>query len=498
MRHYLVIALALASFGCGRANDGGGLDVAPGGAVGHVGGGGSTSTTGGFPQQQGGSSGSNALTCADGTYADGGGCVPWTKCPMFFAESVAGTSTHDRQCKERGWVRQQSTSGLGGVVGLSETPSGLLTVGATLGALPGQASSGLADAYALLYSPIGDVLWGRQFGGSNQDEAAAVGVAGGSVFADIYVAGRTYGTLANQVSAGDIDAFVRKYNNAGEEVWTRQFGTEYGDHALAVKPDGVRNVYVVGTTDGTLPGWTRPLYEGKPIDSASATFVRKYDAAGAEVWTRQFMGSPSAFANSLAVESNNGTAYVGGNSIGCTPPQPGMLPPGGFVVKYDDAGTLVWQHELPGFVVQAIALDGFSNVFVQGTDSLAKLNPSGVEIWKRDLNLGRMAQGTALSVGARGVALVAGWVDGALPGHTSAGGRDAFVAMYDADGLQVWTNQFGTSGDDKATAIVFGGISPSDVDPAYVAGVTDGVFPDQSDLTLKNGIASGFLKVIVP
>lgn len=496
MKYFLVIACALASFGCGRTNDGGALEVAPGGAAGHLGGGGSTSTTGGFPQQRGGSAGSNALTCADGTYAAAGSCVPWTKCPMFFAESAAGNSARDRMCQEKGWVRQQSTSNFGGVVGLSIMPGGLLTVGQTLGALPGQASSGLADAYALVYGPMGDVLWGRQFGSSNRDEATAAGVLPkGDVFADIYVAGKTYGAFPNQVSAGDLDAFVRKYNNAGDELWTRQFGTEYPDQALAVRPDALGNVYVTGTTDGTLPGWTRPLVDGNHgSDNASATFLRKYDAAGAEVWTRQFIGSPAALANSLAVEGG-GTAYVGGNSVGCLP---GALKAGGFVAKYDDSGTLIWQHEFPSLFVQAIALGSGSNIFVLGHNSLTKLDSSGAEIWKRALNLGPMALVTALTVTSRGAALVAGAVPDALPGHTSAGGRDAFVAMYDADGLQVWTNQFGTSGDDQADAIAFDGVSPSDGYPVYVAGWTLGVFPDQSDLTLKDGATSAFVKAIVP
>ena len=40
------------------------------------------------------------------------------------------------------------------------------------------------------------------------------------------------GTLPGQTTAGGIDAFVRKYDPNGTEMWTRQFGTAGDDFAL--------------------------------------------------------------------------------------------------------------------------------------------------------------------------------------------------------------------------------------------------------------------------
>jgi outer membrane protein assembly factor BamB len=72
----------------------------------------------------------------------------------------------------------------------------------------------------------------------------------------IYVTGTAlYGhSLSGQISAGGDDAFVRKYNPDGQELWTRQFGSQGRDSAATVAVDDAGGVYVVGTTSGYLPG----------------------------------------------------------------------------------------------------------------------------------------------------------------------------------------------------------------------------------------------------
>src|SRR5439155_16736930 len=89
----------------------------------------------------------------------------------------------------------------------------------------------------------------RQFGTPSADYATAVAVD----VSGVYVAGVTTGAFPGGSNAGDLDAFLRKCDHNGTEVWTRQFGTiaSYEAHAVAVDSSGV---YVAGDTDGTLPG----------------------------------------------------------------------------------------------------------------------------------------------------------------------------------------------------------------------------------------------------
>jgi hypothetical protein len=94
------------------------------------------------------------------------------------------------------------------------------------------------------------VQWLRQFGTTGTD--FAFGAAADST--GVYVVGNVFNAaLPGQTLVGSTDAFIRKYDANGIELWTRQFGTTVGDDARAVAVfDG--GIYVVGFAGGVLPG----------------------------------------------------------------------------------------------------------------------------------------------------------------------------------------------------------------------------------------------------
>lgn len=96
-----------------------------------------------------------------------------------------------------------------------------------------------------------DIQWTVQFGSPSGDGAFGVSVDSSGA----YVAGFTGGVLPGQTSAGLTDAFVRKYDLNGIELWTRQFGSSSHDDSYAVSADS-SGVYLVGVAGGPLPGQT--------------------------------------------------------------------------------------------------------------------------------------------------------------------------------------------------------------------------------------------------
>jgi len=244
-----------------------------------------------------------------------------------------------------------------------------------------------------------EIEWIRQFGAAGPafEFASAVDADG-----NIYVTGLTDGTLPGQTSVGEVDAFVRKYDAEGNELWTRQFGTSSFDVAFGVAADA-GGVYVAGRTFGTLPGQTSAgLHDA---------FVRKYDSEGNELWTRQFGSSSTDTASGVAADV--GGVYVAGSSEGTLPGQTSAGSTDVFVRKYDAEGNELWTRQF-------------------GTSS-------------SDLALGVAAD-------AGGV-YVAGWTGGTLLGQTSAGDYDAFVRKYDSEGNELWTRQFGTSSSDGSRGV---------------------------------------------
>ena len=284
------------------------------------------------------------------------------------------------------------------------------------GALPGQSfAGGASDAFVRRYDAAGNELWTRQFGTAGLDSAFAVWAIG----TDVYVGGRTTGVFPGQISAGGFDAFLRKYDANGNEQWTRQFGTLGADELVGIFADAT-GVYVSGDVGGVLPGQT--------FAGTADAFVRAYDATGNTLWTRQF-----------------------GTSLRDT----------GFRISGDDSGIYVVgaAGPLPG---QTFA--GVADAFVR------KYDLNGNELWTRQFGTTAVDIAIGVSTGGRAVYVV-GRTDGGLPGQAHEGGADAFVRKFDTDGNELWTRQFGTPSFDLAR-----GVSVRD-SVVYLSGVVGGVGP---------------------
>ena len=116
---------------------------------------------------------------------------------------------------------------------------------------------------------------------------------------NVYVAGST-----DSADRGDRNAFLRKYDSAGGELWSR-LGETF-NNAFSVVVDGEGNVYVAGSTEG-----------GKVMGDA---LLRKYDPTGQELWTRQFGSPQDDLGFSVAVD-REGSVYVAGFTQGAMPGQ---------------------------------------------------------------------------------------------------------------------------------------------------------------------------------
>ncbi len=225
--------------------------------------------------------------------------------------------------QEIGWTRQFGTFANDYATNIAVDASGNVYVaGKTVGALPEQSSSGDWDVFVRKYDSSGSELWTRQFGTSTNDHATDVAV---DASGNVYAAGYTGGALPGQSSSGSDDAFVRKYDGSGNELWTKQFGTSTYDYAESVAVDASGNVYVAGLTSGALPGQTS--------SGGGDAFVRKYDGSGSEIWTKQFGTSTYDEAYDVAVDTFD-NVYVVGQTYGALPGQTSSGDGDAFLVKF--------------------------------------------------------------------------------------------------------------------------------------------------------------------
>jgi hypothetical protein len=107
------------------------------------------------------------------------------------------------------WIRQFDSSGGVSDVGHSvavDVAGNALVAGYTGGAFAGEISLGAAvDAFVRKYDADGGIVWTRPFGSASDDYATSVAV---NATGAIAVAGYTRGALPGQVSVGVDDAFV--------------------------------------------------------------------------------------------------------------------------------------------------------------------------------------------------------------------------------------------------------------------------------------------------
>ncbi len=373
----------------------------------------------------------------------------------------------------------------------------IFTAGQTTGALIGQTSAGSYDVFLRKRDAAGNELWSRQFGTDSDDRCTGVVVTA----TDVYVLGQTSGELPGQTNSGYADAFLSKYSAAGDLIWIRQFGSAADDYPRGIAVDS-SGIYVTGFTSGIIAG----------LENFGGTdaFLRKYDFGGTDQWTRQFGTSDEDRPYTLGADDSG--IYLAGGTMGSL--VDGYTNPGSydvFVRQYLASGGEGWTDQFGTSAedrANAVAA-GASGIYVTGytTGSLVEYGhqggadafirnyeSSGSIGWTRQFGTSGDDTVYATEADTSGV-FVAGSTTGLL-GQTSSGGTDAFVRKYEAGGnpVPVWTTQFGTAADDAIAGISLDGAA------LYVAGHTTGVFAayGQSSLGGQDAFVAKLIRSTAP
>lgn len=272
------------------------------------------------------------------------------------------------------------------------------------------------------------IEWVRQFGTSRFDAAddAAADAA------HVYVVGRVGSgqSLDGPASAGGVDTWLRKYDAAGNVVWSRQFGTAGFDGFAKLAVDGTANVaFVAGLTTGAFAGQSNPA-------GAPQLFVRRQTLdSGDEQWTVQ-LGAADGAVFPLAAAAAGEGVVVFGFTKGVLDAASAAGGSDFFGARFAGNGALLWLRQ-----------------FGSGGDDPAVFSLGG------------------LAVDASGI-YVGSTVPQHLPGQMIVGDADAFLRKYDLDGNVLWTRQFGTACSDVLSSLAVRG------GRLYVAGATNGALAD--------------------
>ena len=297
----------------------------------------------------------------------------------------------------------------------------------------GGRTEGISDAFVAAYDTAGNLLWTNEFGSPRgQDSVRSISAddTGISVAADV---SKRVQPFPNH---GGADVVLRRYDLAGNVIWTKEIGTKGNDVQGSVALDGAGGLYASFTTTGAVPGTTNAGFND--------IVVRRYDLDGNAIWTRQY-GTTSDEQEFSAV-ADDGGVYLGGTTR-------------------DPNGT-------------------DNTVFLDTV--LLKYRPKGDLAWTQTFGSPNDDYLFDLSLSGRHL-FTAGETTGVLPGQMSQGEGDAFLAEYQPDGTQEWVDQIGSTGNDVGQ-----GVAASN-GRAFLVGFTNGTFPG----LINHGATDAFVTKVV-
>jgi len=379
------------------------------------------------------------------------------------------------------WMRQFGSAGQdkASAVAFAESGAVLLAGWTSLGAEEASVTLGKTDSFVRRYDASGEVEWARQFGTTDSDGVYAA-VSFGE---DVLVAGYCSGSLPEQTSLGESDAYVSRLSADGTVTWMRQFGTTGYDVAYAIAKTQEGEFLVTGYVDGTLPGQTS-------FGSEDA-FWAKFDGKGELVSAAQFGSSGHDIAFAVCTHVGGGWTVAGSTS--------GALADGvhqgkedGFMQRYGADGRLIFSQQFGGAskdVVTSAACYSDGSVLVGGyffgtfdgaaasgsyDAFLRRYDAAGELVYSRVIGTEDSDYVYAITVDEGGRAFLAGATEGIVAPPSGGGRADSFVLTLDDAGMQLAAWQFGSRDYGEARAI---SLSPSG--RLAVAGYSAGALPGQ-------------------
>jgi hypothetical protein len=372
------------------------------------------------------------------------------------------------------WVRQFGTQRYDlANAAAPDGRGGSYTAGFTNFSLEGQPYYHRYDAFLTRYDADGDELWTRQFGTNGTDQALGISVSG----TDVFVAGSTDGRFPRQKANGGTDAFVARFTGRGRLAWLKQFGTHRDDEGAAISASGDA-IVLAGTTRGPL--------DRQRLDGPSDAFVMRLTPGGLQSWTRVLGGDGED--RGLSVALRTGRVFLAGTTEGL---HHTVADQDGFVAGFDRRGRPAWSYPLGRADTDAITsiVPRAEGVYFAGWTSgtfldeapaggldavIGKLGEDGRLSWFKQFGSATDDQAMALSIAGKGL-YVAGSTTGELSDGTPLGESDGFLRKYLPNGIEVWTRQFGTADYDAVYGMA------SDLKGVVAVGTTHGAFEGQTN-----------------
>ena len=274
-----------------------------------------------------------------------------------------------------------------GVAASADSASAVALDGAGNVLVAGQSTLGTFNSVTLAnhgrifiakYDNAGAPQWARKAGGGGAGQFDQATALAADSAGNVYLAGVFSSATANfdggssLANRGGSDAFVARFNAAGDVQWVQQIGGAQDDRANGLAVDSNGNAYVVGEFTGTLqlPGTSLAT----AVTDQNA-FIARFDPAGAVTWARQMGGTLADSARAVTVDTSN-QVFIAGYFSGAAAFGSETLVSvantyDAFIARLDTNGTFAFAQQaggsdLGGDFGLGVAVDSAGNALLAG------------------------------------------------------------------------------------------------------------------------------------
>jgi uncharacterized delta-60 repeat protein len=304
------------------------------------------------------------------------------------------------------------------------------------------------DAFLAKYDNAGNLQWNKTWGGSSDEVAKGIVMDEDD---NIFISGHTWSFGPNP-----IDAFIIKYNSSGGKKWNKTWGGTNQDTVRDIGIDNSGNLYITGYTDSF----------GDPDGDM---FLVKFNSSGMEEWNTTWGGSLTEAGHSIFLQDPN-NIYITGRTSSLGDPNGDL-----FLIKYNSSGEKQWNSTWGGEGIDQgddLMVDGRDFIYVTGKTKsfgtlnedllLIKFNRTGGIEWNITAGGFNNDAGDAIALDDSNNIFIAGYTE-----SFGVGNKDLYLLRYDHAGDLKWNKTWGGINDDASRDIALG-----DSNNLYITGYT--------------------------